>query len=139
MNYLRQLNDDDCAIVCLINAFIFLGYRVNKKRLYKQLKKILKFERDIGVQPKHFDKIVKAVFYNITKKQNPKLKDLEYPCILGIDFEGWCHVGVLVKSTKHYVYLVNWGKDHSIVRKVKKDTLKKWLNEWSVAYILKRS
>lgn len=135
MNYLKQPNWWDCAPVALINSLIFLGHRVNKKHQYKQFSKMLKVKENFGTKQKNFDKLVRSIFPFNKPLRNPSIEDLNRPCILGIDAD-WCHVGLLIKITKHYVYLVNWGADYPLIRKVKKDTLKKWLNRRAIAYFI---
>jgi hypothetical protein len=138
MNYLKQPNWYSCAPTALLNAFILLGYKVNKKQKYKELCLLLKLKKNYGTTQSRFHKALKYLFPNSKKIKQPTLEDLNEPCILTVDNSYWCHVGIVLKSTKHYLYLVNWGTKYPLIRKVKKDTFKKELNRRAVAYILKK-
>ncbi len=133
MKYLSQRNAYSCSIYAVMNALIHINTSVDEKKLYLQLSKILKVKKNIGSLPKDFDKGIKKVLPWVVKKKNPKLKDIQVPAIIGIDYMDNAHIGLIIKKTKTHVYLINWhGK--STIRKVSIKKMEMWMSEWCVAY-----
>lgn len=145
MKFHRNKTPFDCAVISIINTYVLLGHKVKFNSAYKYLTKKLKVNK--GVLPKDFDKVVmdKMPALNVIRKhKKPTIailrKELKLGniIILGTDYKGWSHIGVVLKFTKEYAIVINWGKEHDVVRKVHLDTLKEWMSDWSVAYVVKK-
>jgi hypothetical protein len=140
LKYLKQCKTDNCGLYALLNAARFFG--IEKVNLRK-----LGYKKGIGVHPKTFEKFLKTS-KNLPFKLSeiipiPTISEIKnslsnQECvILGVDYKGYAHVGVVVKITNNYVTLANWWNDKP-TRRVHVNTLKKWTSGWSIAYCLEK-
>ena len=144
MKLRKQKNKHSCSVIALLNVLALQGKDYSYKHQYAFFSKLLKLD-ETGTSRKDFDKAIKSFFKDGLKKTNPKIKDLRkyvnnnVVVVLGTDYQGFAHVGIVLKFTKEYVFLCNWGRKHKVIRKVKVDTLKTWMSEWCVAYCIEKT
>lgn len=147
MQFLKQRTTDDCGPVALMNACILFGKKLSYQRNIKKFKKISGYVGGFGTPPEMFEAALNKKkiypFKVIDQVYIPSVKDIKKHLksnngvILGIDFRGWAHIGLVFKITTKYVYLINWG-GKGIKRRVKISTFRKWISDWSVIYVLEK-
>lgn len=140
----RQLHKWDCAIICLVNCLVFLKKDFSFAPQYAWFKYVLKAD-ETGVLPSQFDKIIKGLFSNVRKKVNPDILYLQKEInnknlvVLGADYSGLNHVGLIIKLNKRHATLVNWGPKYPVKRKITIKQLKELMSEWSCVWVVENS
>lgn len=144
MRYTRQVTKYDCAAVGIVNASKWAGHKVS----YKDTKDYFDYLFDLsenGVSIKSLSHFLfthkhlpfKVVGYEEGVKFKHLPKDDNYACILLTHNGSMFHVSLLIKLTNTYATLVNWDTKQTI-RKLKTSALKKHLNNFAIAYIIKK-
>lgn len=141
--YRKQKLPNDCAVIALINSLIFLKKEFSFKPQYAWFKHILKLD-ETGTNVKHFDKIIKGLFTKVKSKKNPTVSYLQKEIkkknlvILGAQFDGLNHVGLITKLNSRHAVLVNWGTKYSVERRITRLELEILLYEWSCVWIVNK-
>jgi hypothetical protein len=145
MNYIRQSKAYDCSVIAIINAFKWTGIRFNVREHYKAICDAFKLD-SCGVDNVRFYRFLKRNKKNLPFRvvkniKNPTLTQIRKnvndnrTAIIGINYRGFGHVGTVVKVTKKFIYLTNWGAP---VQKIAIKTFKKWCKDWSIIYVIER-
>lgn len=153
LKYYLQRNDWDCGIIVLLNTIKWSGIEVNYKRDYPVIEDIL------DMHPKELEgtcthcfnvfmegtKTINNIPFKYIKKQkNLKIKDIvsnlgnNKAIIFGNSDNRSAHISLIIKASKHFLYVVNLGGKKAIRKISKKRFNKYYLKQWTIGYFIEK-
>lgn len=137
----------NCGLIAIENAALWANRKLTEAEL-EWISKEVQYKDGYGVDQVIFEKFLQKakylgfrcvdIYQDIEVAEIRKELKAGNLVVLGIDSPRISHVGLVVKMDSKYAYLVNWfGKEP--IRKVSLNTLRRWLKDFSRAYILEKS
>jgi len=145
MRFTKQRTSYDCGPVAIANSFKWAGKRFDYISKHKQIMTYFKVKENKGVHrhlfhdfltKKKFPFSIVKIKRNITAAYMKAHIKANQAIILGIELGGFAHVMLAIQINNKNITLINWK--NKTINKVRLSQFNKYLNKYSIGYIIKK-